>query len=524
MRKKLPENVVRPIDLVQNSRKTFIGFLMDRVNGEELRRLSSKKFVVSNGITKKDISEMLVQVKDTLKKLHRENIFVGDLNDMNILFDDDYNVHFIDVDSWSVSDTLRCTVVTVAFKDPSLRGTHFDAETDAYAFAILIYKLLTRLHPFGGTLKCASHIMPLTERMSKRLSIISKDAIIPKMVDQDDFLSSDLKEDLLDVLERGKRRLIDSSLDDFRDNLEICKSHGDYYYSIFNECPVCVTGAKEARPIVKIMTVSGVPVRLIFANPRIKLILSEDAYIDIDNQIIFRRSPLKAPFKRGIHYYTNERGDVLYTVSKEEILVKTPKSTIQIEKKFDTRVQVVDNAVYFISNGLNLNRLVLLRKDCTAEEKVATVSINNVFHIHDSENYFVCNSYDHAKVIDVSGYNHQLNNMDKVVEYGIHFDEVTKRWLFIFKKEGDTFWTYVFDSKGKIIYSTDKIPYVGELSNICFNKGIIFIPSDGAIMGFDYKTNRYKEFKIPVVYEGTILVRKRRKFIAINEREIYEIG
>ena len=49
-------------------------------------------------------------------------------------------------------------------------------------------------------------------------------------------------------------------------------------------------------------------------------------------------------------------------------------------------------------------------------------------------------------------------------------------------------------------------------------------PKDGIIVRFNYKTNEYKEFIVPIISTETKLLKNSNKFIAINEKEIYEIG
>jgi len=522
MTKNLPRNVVKPLELVQDHNGTFIGYMMKKIKGEEIRRLASRKFTRANGITKDHVSNMLVQVKNTLKKLHAQGVYVGDLNDMNILFDDTHKVHFIDIDSWSVSNDHRCTVANDAFKDPNLVKNFFTTGTDAYSFAIIVYKLLTRLHPFGGVLKSNPN-MDLVERMTKKISVIRNDDVtIPRMVDGNEFMSTKLLDDLLDIYERDKRALLGTSLDNFNDNLMLCKSHDDYFYAKFNKCPVCEQDAMEIAPITKIGVVGGVPVRLIFSDPMVKILFNVMGYLTVDNMVAFRNSQFKVPYRKGVLYYTNAEGDTLYGVEKTSIHVKTSNRTFTLEKKFNTHTVIRDNTIYFISNGLTLTKFDLIGNE-TSENTMERVSINNVFDVHDENNYFVCNNYDHGKVVSVSGHVQELENTDKIMEYGIHFDLVSKKWLFIFETKTGSFLTYIFD-KTNMVYQSDKIRYVGSLGNLAFYNDLMYKPSRKAIIRFDYKTNQYKEFKVPTVSEGTKLMKKGKKFIAINETEIHEIG
>ena len=60
---------------------------MNKVQGEEFKKLCSKKYLKLNNITVKDISKMLFKLMEILKELHSQDIVIGDLNECNILFD-----------------------------------------------------------------------------------------------------------------------------------------------------------------------------------------------------------------------------------------------------------------------------------------------------------------------------------------------------------------------------------------------------------------------------------------------------
>ncbi len=524
MSKNLPGNVVKPIKLIYNPKKQFIGFSMKRIIGEELRMLASKKFVISNNIKKDKLMYMLIQIKETLKSLHGISVYIGDLNDMNILFDENYRVYFIDIDSWSVDDLHKCTVANDSFKDPKLMSNNFNSGTDNYSFAIIVYKALTRLHPFGGVIKSSPNLN-LVDRMERQMPVIDiNDIIIPRMTDKHVFMSSNLLNDLLDIYAKDSRKLIDSNLEDFKANLAFCDNHQDYYYANFNECPVCVSSAEELVPIVRIGIIKGIPFRKLFSNPKIKIILNENLYLDNQNNVVCINSQDKVPFERGVLYHANVRGDVLYKIRRNLIEVQSRQKVFQIIKQYNSSEVIQDNDLFYISKGLNLTRFSLIDANSTAETSIAKVSINNVFHVHDLENYFICNSFNNMKIIDISGYNHQLDNSDKIVEYGIHYDEITAKWLFITKNQKGEYSTYIFEKNKGVIYNNNKIHYMGKLSNLCFNNDIIFKPADKKIIGFNYQKNEYKEFDVPIITEESALARRKQKFIAINLKEIYEIG
>ena len=178
---------------------------------------------------------MLVDLRDTMNFLHKNNIFVGDLNDTNVVFDAGFNTFILDTDSWSVG-AYPCTVAMESFKDPKLVGTEFSK--NRCVFALLVFKTLTRLHPFGGVTKPD---MDLLTRMQKGLSVLNPKtrAIVPKIIDPWDFMSPELLETLHKIYDKDLRELLITALDHFAGNLIMCPNHDNDYYSRYDKCPVC---------------------------------------------------------------------------------------------------------------------------------------------------------------------------------------------------------------------------------------------------------------------------------------------
>ena len=225
----LPDEVCKPIHLAYDSKGDFCGYTMKKLHCYDLRQVSSKKFVTTHSITKKILLELLQIIGKVISQLHTFNIVIGDLTDSNIVFSlNPLKVYFIDVDSWSIG-SYRCQVINEVFKDPLLTKDKFTAETDNFAFAIIAYKTLTRLHPFAGVL-LSSDQMAITDRIKHQISVIDrKDILIPSIVDKDTFFPSTLKQELKTIFETSKRFLINDSIHHFFENLIFCDQHNDYF-------------------------------------------------------------------------------------------------------------------------------------------------------------------------------------------------------------------------------------------------------------------------------------------------------
>jgi len=519
MTKNLPAQVITPIDVLTDNKNKFIGYVMNKIDGEEFKRLSNKKYITSNNITVQNISIMLVKIKDTLDILHSQNIRIGDLNDSNILFDQNYKVYFIDVDSWAI-DGIPCDVIMDTFRDNLLVGNNFTPQTDYYAFAVLIFKSLTRLHPFGGT---TNPDMNIVDRMKKQISVIENSKIvIPKNIDQWDFMSPKLIEDLKKIYETNNRFLVSDSLDDFSGNLKLCTKHNNFYYSKYNECPICNKTAKLIVAPTKIQGDGEIPAILLFRHDNVKIILDFNTYLSEDKNVVHRSSNNKMKFNNKKKMLFSNDGEITYKIGNKEIEVICDNKQYIFEKLNKSPVLIKDNKIY----SINLNNSLTewsINKYGNHSKNICQVAFNSIFDVYDDKHYFICNIYDDKKIINIDGYNYVFDDKNKIRDYGIHYDPILERWLFIYENQKGEFWTYVFD-KNIIKYEEKKIKYTIELGNLCFHNGTIFSAHDGYMKGFNYKKNIYKDFPCSIIEEGAKLIKKDKKFVVINEKNIYEVG
>ena len=519
MNKTLPQTIIKPIDIVNKNGK-FIGYTMKKVSGEDVKRLSNKKHIKLNNIKYNDILKVLVAIKDTLNELHRQNIYIGDLNDTNVIFDKHFNVFFIDCDSWSI-DTEQCDVCMDSFKDPLLVGNNFSDKTDAFAYAILIFKSLTKIHPYGGVTKPD---MDILERMSKGICVIdNKNVVIPKTIPTWNFIPPKLLGEMKEIFENIKRFLIDGSIEEFYENLKQCPVDKEYYYSKFNECPFCNNAAKVYEKPQKVSADSGaiIPI-LYFSKNDVKIIVSPDAYVDMNDSIVHMRSGRREDRLSNCRYYFSNDGEVMYEVWDKHIEIHSAFGHYKFEKTNGSIVNVVGDKCYYINLNNSLVELTITKQG-NSSKIIAKCAFNNIFKVFDEKNYFVCSIYDGMKILNISGYNYTLQDNSKILGYGIHFDDVKKQWLFIYENDKGKFETYIFD-KNNVVFHSDTIKYSADLANICFNNGIIFTPCSGLIRGFAFDKNIYKDFDCAVVDEDSQLIKAGKKFTIINEKEIYSFG
>lgn len=515
IKKNLPKEVVIPKDLVIDKKGNFIGFYMDKVEGEEFKKLTNRKFVQSNNITTKDILLMLIKTQNVLEQLHKSNIFIGDLNDQNILFDDKFNLFFIDCDSWSVENE-KCEVAMDLFKDPLLNANDFNEKTDTYSFAVLVWKLLTRIHPFGGTM---SPDMSILDRMKQGISIIDNpNVVIPKTIKSWRNLSPELISKLKEIFENRSRILADE-LSEMYDNLKFCSNDKEYYYGKYMTCPMCDANAKLQKKPLSQGLMSGLKLFAILNPDMINTVLNEYSYLDKSGSIVDIRSGKKVKYLYGERVYFTSDGYLVEDFN--DYIVIHSENTYKIEKKYRSRIVVEDNHVYYISKQNSFIDMTVLRLGNNMKP-VCKCSNVTYFEVKNG-NYCLVNFYTNKLIVNINGRNTEIKYNSEIINYGIHFDTITGRWLLLFEEKSGKFDTYVIKNAA-VEYETDQIKYSCQLSNPCINNGIIFIPIDGKIRGFSYEKSVFKDFECGVVNDGSVLIKRKNKFMIINDENIYSFG
>lgn len=215
-----------------------VGFYMNKIQGKEFAILNSSRTCKKYGVTLKNILEMLLLIKNDLELLHDNGIVIGDLNERNILFDDSLTPYIIDCDSWAI-DNYKCDVIMPNYRDPLVKSNNFTRESDNYAFMILAFKMLTRMHPFGGVHpdKKYENMQP-EDRMPLKAHVLTKGISLPKNVRNFNILSNDLVI-LFKRFFEGQTRTIGTEFEDFYTNLNQCEKCNEIYWNGRKSCPCC---------------------------------------------------------------------------------------------------------------------------------------------------------------------------------------------------------------------------------------------------------------------------------------------
>ena len=146
-----------PKALLYNSQDEFVGYLMDRAEGEKISgfyRIESLREKFRNW-NRRDLVELCITILKKIDYLHGKGIILGDINLGNILVKTPKEVYLFDCDSYQV-DSFTCPVGTIQFTPPELQnkgryGTYLrSVENENFAVAVLLFSLMvTGQMPYG---------------------------------------------------------------------------------------------------------------------------------------------------------------------------------------------------------------------------------------------------------------------------------------------------------------------------------------------------------------------------------------
>ena len=528
----LPKNVIGPEEVVIVQGK-FVGYAMRKlVDVEDLHMLTKPKYLTAAHLSNQDVLQIITDLGKDLGKLHSTGIIVGDVSDYNFQINGKCD-YFIDVDSWGIEGKYTPDAYTELFTCPdsysSSGSINFSMENENYNFAILAFNMLTRIHPFGGTYLPDKNLSTI-ERMKRKISIVGKhkgDIKIPKIIGSWKWMSPQLEKDFLEIFEQGKKIDITADLQELLKNMKYCSIHDIYYYSKFNECPLCNENAKvKTAPIVAkvTQTANGPQITVIFAGVDCAYVLSNVHYLNRSNEAVHFETGRKFVVERGKRVDFSNDGKVVFVIDDDSIQVydENNQVTATIERMHKSNYLVKDRNLYYVDKGNNLVRLSIT-KSGNMPNYLGQV-YNPFFEASDDGKVFIVSMYPKTAIITTPDYTFKVDYNGRINEYAIKYDRVTQKWLFVYQLSNGKYRTIVFN-KNCIEYDDDVIMYNAQpLGNIDFYNNTIYDPADGKIIGTNIVKNTAKEFNCSVVDESSRLQFTGRGFKIYNKNNIYNYG
>ena len=397
------------------------------------------------------------------------------------------------------------------FKDPELYCDYFNKDTDHYAFMILAWKSLTRIHPFGGT---ADPDIPITERMKNRISVINRPEIrLPRMAKSWKGFSPYLLHEFQAVFEQGIRNLSEN-MEDMLLHLSFCEKDKEYYYSKFSSCPYCSNEAQIKEEPIFHGTAAGFRLYAVYNNKKIKTIFHKDTYLD--NEETIHMGSMTVPYQSGTRYYRTENGAFIHDMNDSFEI--HGKQICRIQKKHKSETQVCGNKIYYISAKNTLTQLEITESG-NGIKNLSSVSSFSYFTV-DDVNYCILNYYFGKIIITVNGTNIEIDYHSGIINYGIHRDKVTGKWMILLEDNTGTFHTFIINCS-TVEYQTDSFKYSCPLNCPCISNSTIFLPMDGKIRGYAYHKAVFKDFECSAVSEESRLIKEKNRFTIINCENVY---
>jgi tRNA A-37 threonylcarbamoyl transferase component Bud32 len=248
----LPGRVIAPLELATDRQtasvrggRRIVGYTMPFLKGAEVLMRYADPAFRQAGIANDQVRQIFLDLHDTVGKLHRAGVVIGDFNDLNVLVAGS-EAHLIDADSFQFrasGEQFWCMTFTTKFVDPLrcdpnapgpvLCMPHCE-ETDWYAFSVLLMECLLYVDPYGGVYRPRekTKLVAHTARPLHRITVFHPEVRYPKPAVPYGVLPDELLQWFHQVFEKDAR-------DPFpRPLLEVMR---------WATCAVC--GTEHARPV-----------------------------------------------------------------------------------------------------------------------------------------------------------------------------------------------------------------------------------------------------------------------------------
>ncbi|MCI8617496.1 MAG: hypothetical protein HFJ60_04545 [Clostridia bacterium] len=513
--------------LVDDEQYNVFGYIMEKVAGKPISDLRDKEVVESYGFTLKDILEILITVGLGIEILHTEaNIYIGDLNGSNILFDADKNIYFIDFDGMGVDD-IAPECCTDGYIDPvSEKSQNITMKDDWYSYAIQAFQYLTLVHPFDGVYSVIEDDMEIfleiPEKMEQRISLLGNHEIeVPSIAQSWNWMNEELVNVFLDIFEGENRESIVPYLERQYKSLYESEPYQDLNKVIRINSKFI---AKEIKPF----------------GENVEKVINEKAVICVDENENSYVAVLTQNKQYNIHLpetmdiinilISKDENFVFAVYSNKVIAVNLHEDSIIYEGEIQNYKNVVvdGNSLYFI--GISNGKEIIFKKEFviegTAQEerieflaniktKCFLVKFNSKFVLvkqgANDEDDIYCNSEKFCSI----------KTSSRNCEYNIIYDETTKMWLVVNSERNGI----IIKPNGD--FEKIKIKQNVNIQRIVFFKGCIYKLSKGELSitnvtddQWDKKSMVYDKIMTP----NSILYDINTKgFSIITENVLYKI-
>ena len=202
------KNVISPQKLLLNKKDQPIGYTMKYIsNTYVLCQLFPRGFRDRENLSNDIVLKLVLKLKDIIEDIHKKNILIVDLNEMNFLVDKKFKeIYGIDVNSYQ-TQSFPATALMESVRDR--HSSSFTKLTDWFSFGILSFQMFIGLHPYKGRYEKIRYPKDkgreLDERMLQNIPIFHKDVRYPKNVLPFDIIPQSYKNWFKAIFYDGKR-------------------------------------------------------------------------------------------------------------------------------------------------------------------------------------------------------------------------------------------------------------------------------------------------------------------------------
>ena len=196
-------NVIRPQSYVLDSKNKPIGYTMRYVPDTlALCQLFTKAFRNRNNIDHDMMQGLIRNLHQIVVDVHKANILIVDLNEMNFLVSPDFkDVFAIDTDSYQTK-SYKATAIMDSIRDRHCKNNEFNQGTDWFAYGIISFQMFTGIHPYKGN---HPTVKSINDRMLQNISVFNKDVGVPKACYSFDVIPEAYKLWYKAIFDEGKR-------------------------------------------------------------------------------------------------------------------------------------------------------------------------------------------------------------------------------------------------------------------------------------------------------------------------------
>lgn len=217
----LPLSVLGPRELAYEQKGNggrVVGYTMPFVeNAEVLFQYGKKAWrdqALGAGFDGNYVRDVLLDLHDAVKGVHKAGVVLGDFNDLNVLVKNG-QVYMVDADSFQYGGFL-CNTFQYRFLDPLIcravnnrpeMAKPHNEESDWYAYEVMVMQCMLYVDPYGGLHKPADPSKKIADaaRPLHRLTVFNPDVQYPKAALPVYVLPDDILQHMHATFERDVR-------------------------------------------------------------------------------------------------------------------------------------------------------------------------------------------------------------------------------------------------------------------------------------------------------------------------------